>query len=61
MLALDYAGIDFSLDRDGNVLLFEANATMTISPRASGAAYARAAAAVGELLWGTISPHATRI
>jgi tetratricopeptide (TPR) repeat protein len=61
MLALDYAGIDFSLDRDGNVLLFEANATMTIPPRASGAAYAQAAAAVDDLLWGTIAPHATRI
>jgi tetratricopeptide (TPR) repeat protein len=29
-LALDYAGIDFALDRDGNVLLFEANATMMV-------------------------------
>lgn len=29
-LQLDYGGIDFGLDRDGNVLLFEANATMTI-------------------------------
>jgi tetratricopeptide (TPR) repeat protein len=29
-LALDYGGIDFGLDRDGNVLLFEANATMMV-------------------------------
>jgi hypothetical protein len=29
-LRLDYAGIDFSLDSDGRVLLFEANATMVI-------------------------------
>lgn len=29
-LALDYAGIDFSLDAEGNVLLFEANATMVV-------------------------------
>jgi len=29
-LGLDYAGVDFSLDRNGNLLLFEANATMTI-------------------------------
>jgi tetratricopeptide (TPR) repeat protein len=29
-LALDYAGIDFGLDREGNVLLFEANATMMV-------------------------------
>lgn len=29
-LALDYAGMDFSLDGEGNVLLFEANATMVV-------------------------------
>ena len=28
-LGLDYAGIDFSLGKDGEVILFEANATMT--------------------------------
>jgi Flp pilus assembly protein TadD/glutathione synthase/RimK-type ligase-like ATP-grasp enzyme len=31
-LNLDYGGIDFGLDRDGNLLLFEANATMVILP-----------------------------
>ncbi len=31
-LALDYVGIDFGLDREGSVLLFEANAAMTIHP-----------------------------
>ena len=31
-LALDYAGADFGLDGKGNVLLFEANAAMTIDP-----------------------------
>jgi hypothetical protein len=31
-LGLDYAGMDFALTRDGSVLLFEANATMVISP-----------------------------
>ncbi|HLG85485.1 MAG TPA: tetratricopeptide repeat protein [Bradyrhizobium sp.] len=30
-LALDYAGVDFGLDGDGNLLLFEANATMVIA------------------------------
>ena len=30
-LDLDYAGVDFGLDSDGNVLLFEANATMVIA------------------------------
>jgi hypothetical protein len=31
MLGLDYAGVDFALDREGRVLLFEANAVMTIN------------------------------
>ena len=31
-LGLDYGGIDFGLDADGTVLLFEANATMVINP-----------------------------
>jgi glutathione synthase/RimK-type ligase-like ATP-grasp enzyme len=31
-LGLDYAGIDFGLDGNGNILLFEANATMVINP-----------------------------
>src|ERR1019366_5531761 len=30
VLGLDYAGIDFGLNADGDVLLFEANATMTV-------------------------------
>ncbi len=32
MLGLDYAGIDFGLNSQGDVLLFEANATMTVLP-----------------------------
>jgi glutathione synthase/RimK-type ligase-like ATP-grasp enzyme len=35
-LGLDYAGVDFALDGDGRVVLFEANATMVILPVASG-------------------------
>jgi glutathione synthase/RimK-type ligase-like ATP-grasp enzyme len=31
-LALDYAGIDFGLSTAGDVLLFEANATMVVNP-----------------------------
>ncbi len=31
-LALDFFGMDFGLDRDGRVLLFEANATMSFFP-----------------------------
>jgi glutathione synthase/RimK-type ligase-like ATP-grasp enzyme len=32
VLDLDYGGVDFALTRDGSVLVFEANATMAISP-----------------------------
>lgn len=31
-LGLDYAGIDFGLSADGEILLFEANATMVVNP-----------------------------
>src|ERR1700744_4033298 len=31
-LNLDYAGIDFALNRDGSILVFEANATMVMPP-----------------------------
>jgi hypothetical protein len=31
-LALDYGGIDFAVDADGEILLFEANATMVMIP-----------------------------
>lgn len=33
-LGLEYAGVDFALDADGALLLFEANATMLINPPA---------------------------
>jgi glutathione synthase/RimK-type ligase-like ATP-grasp enzyme len=36
-LGLDYAGVDFALAPDGRLLLFEANAAMTIVPPAEGA------------------------
>jgi tetratricopeptide (TPR) repeat protein len=32
VLGLDYAGVDFGLSPEGDVLLFEANATMTVLP-----------------------------
>lgn len=35
-LELDYGGIDFALDADGRVLVFEANATMTVPSPPSG-------------------------
>ena len=34
-LGLDYAGVDFGLGPDGDLLLFEANATMVIAPPAA--------------------------
>ena len=37
MMELDYCGIDFGVDRDGTLLIFEANATMAVySPEAGG-------------------------
>jgi hypothetical protein len=36
MLGLDYAGIDFGLNGNGELLLFEANATMVVNPPDSG-------------------------
>ena len=36
-LGLDYGGIDFALNNNGEVLLFEANATMAIVPPEAGA------------------------
>lgn len=56
-LGLDYAGIDFGLDSDGNILLFEANATMVIAKPGHEphwayrhAAVERVLAAVAEML-----------
>ncbi len=45
-LKLDFGGIDFAIDKNGDVLLFEANATMLINPPAADAQwdYRRAAA-----------------
>jgi hypothetical protein len=45
-LGLDYAGIDFALDADGDLVVFEANASMAIVPPKSDARwdYRRAAA-----------------
>ena len=36
-LGLDYGGIDFGLDAEGRVLVFEANATMVVNPPPSEA------------------------
>jgi len=56
-LELDYAGIDFGVDRGGNVLLFEANANMIVPSRETNPDLAyrvpyqqNVIAAVGEML-----------
>jgi glutamate/tyrosine decarboxylase-like PLP-dependent enzyme len=61
-LGLDYAGIDFGLSANGDVLLFEANATMVVNPPESDErwAYRRPAverifAAVRRMLTGRVT------
>jgi|GEM_PF-5775965 glutathione synthase/RimK-type ligase-like ATP-grasp enzyme len=39
-LALDYAGVDFGIDPAGNVVVFEANATMAVFPPPEGEQWA---------------------
>ncbi len=50
VLALDYAGIDFSLDRSGRVVAFEANATMIVLPPAPDAIWDYRRAPVGRVI-----------
>jgi hypothetical protein len=49
-LGLDYAGIDFGLGRNGDLLLFEANATMVIAPPAADERWAYRRAAINTIL-----------
>ncbi len=49
-LGLDYAGIDFGLDAGGNLLLFEANATMVIAPPSFDERWAYRRAAIEAIL-----------
>lgn len=65
VLGLDYAGADFGLDEDGNLLLFEANATMVIAKPADGAHWSyrhgaidRALDAVGAMIASRLRPLA---
>jgi len=61
-LGLDYAGVDFALSADGRLLLFEANATMTIVPPPEGALWdykrpaAQQALAASRALFASDSP-----
>jgi tetratricopeptide (TPR) repeat protein/glutathione synthase/RimK-type ligase-like ATP-grasp enzyme len=50
VLGLDYAGVDFGLDAEGNLLLFEANATMVIAKPPDGAHWAYRHKAVNQAL-----------
>jgi tetratricopeptide (TPR) repeat protein len=50
VLGLDYAGVDFALGPGGEVLLFEANATMVISPPSPDERWAYRRAAVDRIL-----------
>jgi hypothetical protein len=59
LLGLDYGGIDFAIDAQGRVVVFEANASMLIAPIAPDErfayrvpAFARATEAVQRLLLG---------
>jgi len=48
-LGLDYAGVDFGLGPDGDLLLFEANATMVIAPPAAEERWAYRRDAIGKI------------
>jgi glutathione synthase/RimK-type ligase-like ATP-grasp enzyme len=49
-LGLDYGGIDFGISRSGEVLLFEANATMVVIPPGDEERWAHRRAAVTRIL-----------
>jgi glutathione synthase/RimK-type ligase-like ATP-grasp enzyme len=49
-LGLDYAGIDFGIGPDGDLLLFEANATMVIAPPDADERWAYRRAAITAIL-----------
>jgi len=49
-LGLDYAGVDFAIRGDGELLLFEANATMVIAPPNQEERWAYRRAAIGKIL-----------
>jgi len=50
LLGLDYAGVDFGLGPDGDVLLFEANATMVVNPPDSDERWAYRRTAITRIL-----------
>lgn len=54
-LALDYGGVDFGLNTEGDVLLFEANATMVVMPPSPGELWAYRRDAVSKILDATVA------
>ncbi len=60
-LGLDYAGIDFGLSPGGDLLLFEANATMVIAPLDSDERWAYRRAAIGKILDAVIAHDHAKI
>lgn len=52
-LGLDYGGIDFALDSQGGILLFEANATMTVALPVPGSVWSYRHQAVSAVLQAT--------
>lgn len=50
LLQLDYAGIDFGIDADGRVVVFEANATMIVLPPPAAAIWNYRRAAVARIV-----------
>lgn len=48
-LGLDYAGVDFGLSASGEVIVFEANATMVVNPPEPGELWAYRIPAVGQI------------
>lgn len=66
MLGLDYAGVDFSLNDKGEIILFEANATMIVCPPEPGEQWAyrrvpvkRITDAIGAMFIGKAVSHPT--
>jgi hypothetical protein len=49
-LGLDYAGVDFAIRADGDLLLFEANATMVIAPLSGDERWAYRRDAISKIL-----------
>ncbi len=59
-LGLEYAGVDFAIGPDGDVLLFEANATMVIAPPGADERWAYRRAAIEKIRDAVVAMIMTR-